>query len=227
MKTFLAGLVVSGRRCVVLGGDREALDKSRRLAVAGASLVVVAPTLDVGFEALRADHDFVHVARAVDLDTDLADTPFLVVSTAIDPALSAVLYARALRERFLLCCIDQPAFCTFSNLAVAEVGVVSLGLGSQGAAPALLRRLRDDLAAGLGDGFADFSRYLAALRSVTPGPARRAVLAEALGGFSVSLRVRLPDGWRDRWQALLAAPGPHPSVHPTPPPAPHPDDGLP
>lgn len=202
MKTFLAGLVVSGRRCVVLGGDREALDKSRRLAAAGATLVVVAPSLEPGFEALQAAYPITHVAREPDLDLDLAAEPFLVVSTAIDPERSAALYARSLRERFLLSCIDQPEFSTFSNLAVAEVGVVQLGLGSQGSAPALLRRLRDDLAAGLGDGFADFSQYLAALRVVTPPRRRRAVLAEALGGFSVSLRVRLPEGWRDRWEAL-------------------------
>jgi precorrin-2 dehydrogenase/sirohydrochlorin ferrochelatase len=202
MKTFLAGLVVDGRRCVVLGGDREALDKSRRLAAAGAALTVVSPTLDPGFDALAGRHPFVHIARAPDLARDLTPVPFLVVSTALDPARSEALYAQALSERFLLCCIDQPACCTFSNLAVAEVGVVSLGLGSNGAAPALLRRLRDDLAAGLGDGVADFSRYLADLRVATAPEARRAVLAEALGAFSVGVQVRLPDGWRDRWEAL-------------------------
>ena len=54
----------------------------------------------------------------------------------------------------------------------------------------------------MGADFADFTRYLAALRAETPRGARRAALDEALAGLRAEVVVRLPEGWRARWEAL-------------------------
>lgn len=203
LRSFLAGVVVRDRACLVIGGDREAHDKARRLVDAGATVTVVAPALTPAMEDwVRANPS--HCGwRARGLEPgDLEPAPWVVVSTEPDEALSASLYERAQRERFLLCCVDQPKYCTLVNLAVVEAGDVALGMSSGGVAPGLLRRLKEDLLAGLGEPFPSFVRYVAAVRDRAPPGERRHHVADALAGFHVEVAVHLPHAWRERWRAL-------------------------
>lgn len=203
VRSFLAGVLVRDRACLVLGGDREALDKTRRLVEAGARVTVVAPALTPPMQEWVAAHPEQCVWRARAFEPcDLEPTPFVVISAEPDELLSASLYERALRERFLLCCIDQPKHCTLVNLAVVDAGDISLGMSSGGVAPGLLRRLKEDLLAGLGEPFPSFVRYVAAVRDRAPHGERRHHVADALTGFHVEVTVHLPHAWRERWRAL-------------------------
>lgn len=171
-QTWMAGLVVQGRPCLVVGDDHEADDKAARLTAAGADVT-------------RVGADF-------DPDSHLAPTPFVVIFTPRDEDRAARLFARAERERFLLCAIDQPRYCTVTNVALVELGEVTLGLGSNGKVPALLKRMKEALGRGLASTIVPLSRSLAALREVTPPHDRRRVMNEALEGFSIDVTVTLP-----------------------------------
>ncbi len=201
MSAFVVAVSVEGRRCLVVGGDAEALAKARRLRACGARLELYAEAPD---EALSswAEAEGVALHRRRPADDDLRPRPAVVVSSPRDEALSSWLHARALGEGFLLCCIDQPAWSNFAHTAVADAGTVTVALASGGTAPMLLRRLRDGIAAGLGDDFADFTRYLAALRAATDPSQRRKAIGEALEGLRVELAVTLPPTWRARWERL-------------------------
>lgn len=217
MKTFPVGLVVADRPCVVVGGDREAFDKSRRLLLAGARVTVIAPAVIPALAAVigafegRARWE----ARAF-VDEDLAPRPFLVMCSVRDDALCARLHARSLADGFLLCTLDQPRWCTFTNLAVADVGDVVVALGSGGSAPGLLRRLRDDLVAGLGGSFPSFTRYVSDVRAKASLEGRRDAVAEAISGLRLEITVHLPSQWRERWKALSPT-GYESGVHSLPP----------
>lgn len=128
--------------------------------------------------------------------SDLTPTPFLVFSALRDEAASRALFALAERDRFLLCCVDQPAYSNFTNVAFGRCGPLAYGIASGGAAPALAKRVREDLARGLGPELADFAEHLADLRARTAPEARRGVMREALEGFGLDVRVRFPAAWR-------------------------------
>lgn len=198
---FLVALSVSGRDALVIGGDADAFHRARRLHACGARVSVVWPSLEPAFEAWALGEGVRWEARPP-AEADLAARPFVVVSTPRDEALAAWVAEGAARRGLLACCVDQPAHSNYAHAAVADAGAVTVAFSSGGAAPGLLGRLRDAVAAGMGADFADFTRYLAALRAVTPREARRAVFDEALAGMRAEFVVRLPEGWRARWAAL-------------------------
>lgn len=217
MKTFAVGLVVEDRPCLVVGGDREAFDKSRRLLGAGARVTVVAPAVIPALESVirNSEGRGRWEARAFD-DADLIPRPLLVMCSVRDDALCERLHARSVSDGFLLCTLDQPRWCTFTNLAVAEVGEVIVALGSGGSAPGLLRRLRDDLVAGLGGSFPSFTRYVSDVRAKSSPESRRDAVAEAISGLRLEITVHLPSQWRERWK-VLSPTGYESGVHALPP----------
>ncbi|MBV8373644.1 MAG: NAD(P)-dependent oxidoreductase, partial [Candidatus Eremiobacteraeota bacterium] len=89
---FPVGLNLNGRLCVVIGADddREAIEKAAALRESGADVRQLTDP-----ESVR--------------DEDVTDA-FFVISTPQDEALSRKLRTLADRHRFLLCCIDQPAY---------------------------------------------------------------------------------------------------------------------
>lgn len=196
MKTFLAGLVLEGRRCAVIGDDAEVLAKASKLALAGARVEVYecAPAGPVA-QALGGLAG-VSVQRAP-FSLDAPGGPFRVVMLAPgDPARAAALFADCEARGVLFCAIDQPESCSLSNLATAEFGVISMGFASGGQSPGLLRRLRDGLAEGLAEPVGAFSLAMAKLRAETPRGSRREVLDAALRGFEVRVTVTLPSWFR-------------------------------
>jgi siroheme synthase-like protein len=196
MQAFLAGLSVYGRACLVLGGDAEAEDKARRLHEAGARLSVVSDTVTPEFQGWMREQSVVWTARPWDA-RDLTPAPFLVFSALRDEATSRALFVCAERERFLLCCVDQPTYSNFTNVAFGRCGPLAYGIASGGAAPALAKRVREDLARGFGPELAAFAEHLADLRARTAPEARRGVMRAALEGFGLEVRVRLPAAWRE------------------------------
>lgn len=217
MKTFPVGLLVEDRPCLVVGGDREAFDKARRLLAAGARVTVISPALIPSLEAvIRASDDRARWVAREFVESDLDPRPFLVMCSVRDEALCTGLHARSLSDGFLLCTIDQTRWCTFTNLAVADVGEVVVALGSGGSAPGLLRRLRDDLVAGLGGSFPSFTRYVSDVRAKASLEGRRDAVAEAISGLRLEITVHLPSQWRERWKALSPA-GYESGVHSLPP----------
>ena len=200
---FVVALSVAGRDALVIGGDAEAHAKARRLHRCGARVTVVGVALDPGFEAWVRAEGIRWEAREP-AEADLAARPFVVVSSPRDEAPSRWVAERAAAHGLLVCCIDQPERSNYAHVAVADAGTVTAAFSSGGTAPSLLKRLRDAVAAGMDGDFADFTRYLAALRAATPPGDRRATLGEAVAGVRAEFAVRLPEGWRARWEALRA-----------------------
>lgn len=198
LETFMVALRLEGRRAVVLGGDREAFDKARGLHAAGAALTVISDVCLPEFEDWIAAHNLPRFARDF-TDDDLAGA-FVVFSASRDEAVSQRVFALAEAHRFLVCCVDQVAYCTWANLATSRVGAVSFALGSNGATPALLKRLRQSLIDGLQGEFAEFSLALAALRRELPASVRRDAMERCLKGIELRMRVTLPSQWRARFE---------------------------
>jgi siroheme synthase (precorrin-2 oxidase/ferrochelatase) len=184
---FPVGLNLDGRLCVVIGlrDDREAIAKSAALEECGA---IVRRLMDPS--AIR--------------DEDVRDA-FFVISTPQDAALSAQLRALADRYRFLLCCIDQPAYGFVAMTAIAKAGPVRVAISTAGLAPRVGKTLKEALQRAMDSRFAAFVIRLAEQRERTrrahPSPqesqVRRAAMIEAAKGFSADVRFTYPPWFDD------------------------------
>ncbi len=183
---FPVGLNLQGRLCVVIGAadDREAIDKAASLREAGA---------DVRW---LTDPDSVR-------DQEVADA-FFVISTPQDAALSRRLRDLADRHRFLLCCIDQPAFGFVAMVAIAKAGPVRIAVSTTGLAPRVGKAIKEALQRAMDARFARFVDVLAQMREemrarrplLEDSAARRAAMIEAAEGFTAEVSFSFP-AWFD------------------------------
>jgi len=143
---FPLALTIAGRACVVIGplDDPEVVQKSASLEECGADVRHVAD----------------HAALA---DADVADA-FLVLSAIKERTLSERLLELSRAHRFLLWCVDQPAFSSVSMMAVARSGPVRVATSTSGAAPAVASILRRAFERAMDPTFARFIEQLAAMR---------------------------------------------------------------
>lgn len=201
---FQVGLDVAGRRCLVIGGGGEALDKTRRLLDARARVLVVAPELCGGLADLQAAVRIDWRERRF-RDSDLRGVHLIINTVRSDRALCSSVFATAQRRRIPINTYDLPQYSTLAMAALVTCGHLRIGISTSNAAPAVAGRLRRDLADLLA-GNPDLEEFLAVLGEIRglakqhvadPGE-RRALLRGLASGLRLHGTVELPPGWRDR-----------------------------
>jgi siroheme synthase-like protein len=189
---FPLALEVDGRPCVVLGNGAEAIRRASALLEAGAVVSLVAENPSAELREFVAHHGLTLAERRPQ-GSDL-DGRWLAVFSERDPALAAELGAAANERRVWFCAVDEPRASNYAHMAQARAGLVTVSVSTSGKAPALGRRLSEELrrvfdAAGL----ADFAQKLAELRERTPSAERGRVLGEAVADVELEGRLRLPE----------------------------------
>lgn len=179
---FPVGLNLDGRRCVVIGagGDPEAIAKTNALRESGAQVARIEDA-----SQLR--------------DEDVRDA-FFVISTPQDAALSHRLRTLADEHRFLLCCIDQPAYGFVAMTAIAKAGPVRVAISTAGLAPRVGKALKEALQRVMDAKFARFVEHLAKqredvqnrLRGPEHAAERKSAMIDAARGFEADVSVRYP-----------------------------------
>lgn len=197
--TVAIELVVRGRRAVVIGASGECVSKIERLALAGADVRVfpegekldprVRELADAGRVAIE-DRPF---GRAE------ADGAVVVFVSPSRDALGAELAEVARARGTLVSTLDRPEASTFINPAVARGAGLRVAISSGGAAPALVRALRQELERVLDDPrLGRFVAELGARRAALPRGERGAAMKALLEGFEAHLRVVLPTWFEGR-----------------------------
>lgn len=184
------GLKLLGRPCLVVGAGAELWPRTRALLDAGAQVRVVSetPAEEVREAALRGELTL--ATRGV-LDTDF-DGVWLAVLTDQDEALARRLAEVAEARRVFFCAVDQPSHSTYSHLALSRSGPLVVAISTNGRAPALARRLREEIDRLLsGVDVPGFIDDLAALRARTHGAERRRVLSEAVARVAIEGKLVL------------------------------------
>jgi siroheme synthase-like protein len=186
------GLRLSGLRCLVVGSGAEALPRARALKDAGAHVRVVSASPSPELSALRGVHGVEFFERAFS-EADF-DGVWLAVLTDLDRSLAERMFLAASSRYTFFCAVDQPQFCTFSHLALAREGDVTLAISTNGKAPALARRLREELARVLAEAnLGAFVARLAELRERTASVNRRQILGDAVKRVRFSGKLELPE----------------------------------
>ena len=204
---FQVGLDVMERPCLVIGGSREAEDKTSRLLDAGARITLVSPELTPRLREWAAEDRFTYHPRRFE-PADLNGT-FLVLNTVGgDDALIRQVYDLASQQGCLINSFDNPAFSNFGMVALIHPGHLRLSISTSNASPALAGRLRQDLEQLFDAEFVDFLDGLAQVRRrvkerIPDFPTRSALLRALVRDFHLQGQLHYPPDWRARLQALL------------------------
>lgn len=178
---FPAFLKLAGRKVLVVGGGPMAAAKIAPLREAGALIHVVAPAICPGLDQTAV----ASVAWREFQPHDLDDV-WLVVAAAT-PVVNRDVAAEAERRRLFVNAVDDPENATVYLGGVVRRGGATIGISTDGAAPALAGLLREALDAALPDA-AEMDEWLACARELratwraaaVPMAARRPHLLETL-----------------------------------------------
>jgi siroheme synthase-like protein len=188
---FVLGLRLSGRHCLLVGSGAELDRRIRAFLAADARVSVVSERPPESVRVLARSGATTLLERPFE-EADLAGV-WLAVLTDFDATLAAVLFRATEERRIFFCAVDQPDFCSFSHLAIARVSDVTVAVSTGGRAPALARRLREEMGRLLDESaIGPFVERLAALRERTASPDRRGVLGAAVARVRITGNLELP-----------------------------------
>jgi siroheme synthase-like protein len=154
---------MAGRKALVVGGGRVALDKVSGLLAAGADVTVVAPALTPELHALASEGRIAYEPHEYRKD-DLRDFKVCFVATD-DGAINATVAVDARERGIWVNAADDPKNCDFILPSVVRQGDVVVAASTGGASPALARRLREDITAFLSDDYAPLADLLREVRA--------------------------------------------------------------
>ena len=149
-------------RCLVIGGGTIAERKVEALLAAGGEVTLISPELTAALRVLEAAGRLTVQQRPYQRG-DL-DTVSLVIAATDDPALQRQIAADAKQANILCNIVDQPALCSFIVPAVVQRGDLTIAVSTNGASPALAKKIRQDLAEQFGPEYAAALRLLRRIR---------------------------------------------------------------
>lgn len=188
MHGYPLNLILEDRKCLVIGGGPEAAMRAGNLLEAGAQVLVVAVEPIPGLELLHSTR--LQVEQRAFVESDLDDA-WLVIQVSQDTTLAREVCQLCAARRVFFCAVDQPRNSSYSHMALARSGSLTLAVSTDGRAPALGRKLREELARLLSEAHAaDEVDRLAKLRDQTPVSERREVLTRAVAEVHFSGHLR-------------------------------------
>ncbi len=132
-------LDLTGRRCVVVGGGEVAARKAASLLEAGAEVVVVSPSLVDALAHLARAGRIIHLNRVYEAG-DIAGAT-LVYAATNDAELHRRIHDEARARGIPLNVVDVPSLCTFISPAVMSRGALQIAVSTEGASPAMAKRI--------------------------------------------------------------------------------------
>lgn len=157
-------LDLTGKKCLVTGEGYEVAGKVRALVNARANVTYVNPTAEESIQDL-VKHGSVHW-ESRDFRPDDLDGCFLVIT---DRDNNAEIFALAEEHRILCNAVDDPAHCRFSFGSLHRQGDLTVAISTNGQAPAMAVRLRQQLQREIGPEYAALLAMLKVFRPVIIG----------------------------------------------------------
>ena len=138
---YPVNLLVTDRRCVVVGAGRIAARKIESLLEAGADVTVVAPDVGETVRAWAAEGRIRLVERPF-TEADVDDA-WLVITATDDPEVNRAVFVAGEARRIFVNSADDPANCSFTLMSVVRRGDIVVTIGTNGRSPALATFLKD------------------------------------------------------------------------------------
>lgn len=162
MPRLLISLDMNEKQVVVVGGGTVAARKCLQLVRNQAHVTVIAPMLAPSMGRLVISGLVRHKARSFE-PGDLSGA-FLVYAATDDADVNRRVTEEARENGLLVNSADDPSSSSFSSTAQVRRGGLTLAVATDGASPALARRIRRDLAKAYGREYAQAVRLMGAVR---------------------------------------------------------------
>lgn len=190
--SFPVNLNLSGKPCLVIGKGEDLALRACALLDAGAEVVVVCEAPSEAVRKLALSGRLKIAERSFD-DADL-EGMWLCVLVGASPEQALRVGEAAEHARVFFCAVDAPGKNTFSHMAQARSGALSIAIATAGEAPALARRLREELQRLLDEsGMQAFVERISELRRHTPSAERKRVLGEAVAAVHFTGKLHVPE----------------------------------
>src|ERR687894_165221 len=164
---YIACLKLSGRRCVVVGGGEVGLEKVEGLLACGGDVTLISPTAVPELERLAAEGSIAGERRSYRRE-DLEGT-FIVIAATGDTDVNIAVYEDAERRAMLVNVVDVPPLCNFILPAIVRQGSMAIAISTQGASPALAKRMKREISEQFGPAYAELAVILNDVRGWAKG----------------------------------------------------------
>ena len=195
-------LDLRGRRVVVVGSGRVAVQKVAELLPTGAEVVVVAPEVEPALGELAAAGKLIW-CRGSYQPGSLAGA-FLLLA-ADSPTVNARAARDARRRGVLVNVADDPALCDFIAPAVVRRGKLTVAISTGGSSPAFARYVREQLETAIGEDYGLVLDLVASMRRWLHGRGRRASAERWQTAIAQALADQRAGSSRTRMQDRLLA----------------------
>jgi uroporphyrin-III C-methyltransferase / precorrin-2 dehydrogenase / sirohydrochlorin ferrochelatase len=184
---------LADKKCLLIGGGETAARKLRLLLGAGARPVVLAATIVQEIQTAVDDAAVTLSARGF-ISSDLDGAALVVVADAPRDEAETIAGA-ARRAGVMVNVVDQPDLCTVVFPGIIDRDPVLIAVGSAGASPVLVRRIRELIERLLPPRLGGLARFAGRFRSavareIDAGPARRAFWERIIDGPIGALVLR-------------------------------------
>jgi siroheme synthase-like protein len=204
---YVACLMLKGRRCVVVGGGEIGLEKVEGLLVSDADVTLIAPDAVPELEAYAAEGSIAWDRREYRPE-DLEGT-FMVIASTDDTDVNIGVYDDAEKRAMLVNIVDVPPLCNFILPAIVRTGALSIAISTQGASPALAKRMKAEISEMFGEEYARLAVLLNEVRGWAKGTLPtyqdRKEFFEGIVNGDPDPVVLLREGREDDVRALIAA----------------------
>jgi precorrin-2 dehydrogenase/sirohydrochlorin ferrochelatase len=197
---YPVNLRLTGRKVLVVGGGRVAVQKVGELVRCGAAVTVVAPAV---VDELRADERVTCEVRPYRLG-EAAAYRFVVAATD-DPAVNQVVHDDCEAAGIWVNAADDPARCTVTLPSRVRRGSVLVTVSTEGRSPALAAWLRQEIDRSLGPEVEDLLEVLAGERDRLRAEGRRTEGLDWMGALEGGVVGLVRAGDLDGARALLRA----------------------
>jgi precorrin-2 dehydrogenase / sirohydrochlorin ferrochelatase len=165
---YIACLRLSGRRCVVVGGGEIGLEKVEGLLACGGKVTLIAPEAIPQLRDLAKEGSISWERREYAGPQDLEGV-FIVIAATDDTDVNIGIYEDAERRAMLVNVVDVPPLCNFILPAIVRQGSMAIAISTQGASPALAKRMKAEISEQFGPAYAELAVILNEVRGWAKG----------------------------------------------------------
>jgi precorrin-2 dehydrogenase len=164
---YVACLMLKGRRCVVVGGGEIGLEKVEGLLACDGDVTLISPEAVPQLEAYAAEGSITWERREY-AKGDL-EGAFMVIASTDDTDINIGIYNDAEERAMLVNIVDVPPLCNFILPAIVRTGALSIAISTQGASPALAKRMKREISEMFGEEYARLAVILNDVRGWAKG----------------------------------------------------------
>ena len=150
---YIACLKLSGRRCLVVGGGAIGLEKVEGLLACDADVTLIAPRAIDELTEYAHEGSIRWEEREYAGPSDL-EGAFIAIAATDDTDVNIAVFSDAERRAMLVNVVDVPPLCNFILPAVVRSGPLAIAISTAGASPAVAKRIKREIEAQYGEGYA-------------------------------------------------------------------------